>query len=127
MIMSKETILGLYKEALDNGDPVKQIKSLAKANGVKATLIKAILSDAGYEVPDHIPTGPLKKEETLDEEVPEEAEEEVPAPELPLPDAVKEALAEKLDSIDGDIKRYQERIRMLEIKYTTIAKYINNR
>lgn len=74
-----------------------------------------------------IPTGPLKKEDTPDEAAPEEAVEEIMAPELPLPDAVKEALAEKLDSIDAEIKLYHERIRMLELKYTTIAKYINDR
>ena len=62
MLMDKETIINLYKESFDKGDPVKQIKSLAKANNVKATFIKKILSDAGLEVPDYIPTGPMKKD-----------------------------------------------------------------
>lgn len=70
MLMDKETIINLYKESFEKGDPVKQIKSLAKANNVKATFIKKILSDAGLEVPDHIPTGPMKKEGNM--EVPKE-------------------------------------------------------
>lgn len=63
MLFSNETIVALYKEACVNGDPVQQIKSLAKSNGVKATVIKKILIDAGCEVPDKIPTGPMKKVE----------------------------------------------------------------
>lgn len=69
----------------------------------------------------------IMSDEAALEEAVEEAVEEIMAPELPLPDAVKEALAEKLDSIDAEIKLYHERIRMLELKYTTIAKYINDR
>lgn len=66
MLMSKETIIYMYKESLKNGDPIKQIKSLAKANNVKATYIKKILADAGLEVPEHIPTGPMKKEGNME-------------------------------------------------------------
>lgn len=62
MLMDKETIINLYKESFDKGDPDKMIKSLAEANNVKATFIKKILSDAGLEVLDHIPTGPMKKD-----------------------------------------------------------------
>lgn len=64
MLMTKETIIALYKESQTNGmDPVREIKSLAKSNEVKATVIKNILIDAGCDVPEHIPTGPMKTEE----------------------------------------------------------------
>ena len=55
----------LYKKAQEDGDAVRQIKSLAKANNVKATVIKNILVEAGLNVPDHIPTGPMKKSPTV--------------------------------------------------------------
>lgn len=43
MLMTKETIIALYKESQTNGmDPVREIKSLAKTNEVKATVIKNI-------------------------------------------------------------------------------------
>lgn len=68
MMFSNETIIALYKETLANGeDPIRQIKSLAKSNGVKATFIKKILADAGLEVPEHIPTGPMKKDDVKEQ------------------------------------------------------------
>lgn len=65
MLMDRETIIDLYKKSLKDGDPVKQIKSLAKTNNVKATYIKKILEEAGLEVPDHIPAGPIKKNQLV--------------------------------------------------------------
>ena len=47
MLMPRETIVMLYKKSLEDGDPVRQIKSLAKANNVKATAIKNILIEEG--------------------------------------------------------------------------------
>ena len=152
MLMSNETIVALYKEADENGDPIRQIKSLAKANGVKATVIKKILYDAGLEVPEKIPTGPMKKDESpikaavINEDFENEIQKMVKESKdkkgclkdrtgsceacddtdncfeyekdsskkaaeqkdntihyspivLPMPDAVKEALSEKLESI----------------------------
>lgn len=73
MLMTKETIIALYKESQTNGmDPVREIKSLAKSNEVKATVIKNILIDAGCDVPEHIPTGPIKKEIEAADPVPGE-------------------------------------------------------
>lgn len=155
MLIEKEMIIDLYKEALENGDPVKQIKSLAKANNVKATFIKKILSDAGLEVPEHIPTGPMKKTPVIEaaDPVPGEAgykerkaavinedfeeavqdmiaksEEENKAVErtLPIPDAVRECLMEGLDKIDAEIQTCQKRISFLENKYRTIASYLSD-
>ncbi|MBP3784583.1 MAG: hypothetical protein J6I68_15160 [Butyrivibrio sp.] len=156
MLMDKETIINLYKESFEKGDPVKQIKSLAKANNVKATFIKKILSDAGLEVPDHIPTDPMKKDpqvieaadpvpgemghkepkaavvnEDFEREVQDmisrsETENKAAERQLPVPDAVRECLMEGLDKIDAEIQGHQKAITQLENKYRTIASYIGN-
>ncbi len=51
MLMDQETILTLYREAVDKGDPGKIIKSLAKTNNVAPGEIRQILADAGEFVP----------------------------------------------------------------------------
>lgn len=49
--MTKELIVTLYQTAVEYGDPVEQIKSLAKANSTSANEIKKILLEAGEELP----------------------------------------------------------------------------
>lgn len=51
MIMDQETILKMYREAVENGTGAKQIKSLARLNGVDEGDIKKILKDAGEYIP----------------------------------------------------------------------------
>ena len=47
MLMDNETIVTLYREALDNGDPKEIINSMAKTNGCSPEEIRQILDDAG--------------------------------------------------------------------------------
>lgn len=63
MLMDQETILILYREAVDKGDPGKIIKSLAKTNNVAPGEIRQILADAGEFVPRQKP-GPKSKLKT---------------------------------------------------------------
>ena len=128
MIMPVETIIEIYKESVERGDPVKQIRSLAKANEVKASKIVEVLEDAGLEVPEYIlrKPGPRKQDTTHIPEMaaPREPEEETDHRELPMPEAVQEALLQKLDEIDTAIKQCHEHIQVLEAKYTAITKYM---
>lgn len=126
MLMPRETIVMLYKKSLEDGDPVRQIKSLAKANNVKATAIKNILIEEGLEVPEKIPTGPMKKEieaadpvpgevgykaavlnedfETAVQEMTGEVEEPKPDRRIPMPDVIKDAINLGLASLGEKIK-----------------------
>lgn len=141
MLMSNETIAYLYREAIENGDPSDQIKSLAKANNVNASVIKDILQNAGEELPKEIkPGSPSKKkvEEIIkaagikddQEDRKEDSKEETPvqkelAPvKLPMPDTVRDVLMKSLDDIDREIAKRQEEIKRLEAKYITISEYI---
>lgn len=128
MIMPVKTIIEIYKESVEHGDPVKQIRSLAKANEVKASNIVEVLEDAGLEVPEYILRKPGRgKQDTThipEMAVPGEPEEETDHRELPMPEAVKEALLQKLDEIDTAIKQCHEDIQVLEAKYTAITKYM---
>ncbi len=138
MIMPKETIVMLYKKAQEDGDAVRQIKSLAKANNVKATVIKNILIEAGLDVPDHIPTGPMKKSPTVIEAadpVPGEAgyhekkaavvnedfeaavqemTGEITEPKqekrIPMPDVVKDAINLGLESLGEQIRKKEQEL-----------------
>ena len=60
MLMDNETIVTLYREAVDNGDPKEVIKSMAKTNGCTPGEIRQILNDAGEFVPRQKP-GPKPK------------------------------------------------------------------
>lgn len=51
MLMDQETIVTLYREAVDNGDPKEIINSMAKTNGCSPGEIRQILNDAGEFVP----------------------------------------------------------------------------
>lgn len=51
MLMDNETIVTLYREAVDNGDPKEIINSMAKTNGCSPGEIRQILNDAGEFVP----------------------------------------------------------------------------
>ena len=51
MLMDNETIVTLYQEAVDNGNPTEIIKSMAKTNGVSPGEIRQILNDAGEFIP----------------------------------------------------------------------------
>lgn len=153
MLMSNETIIELYNEAYYNGDPAMSIKSLAKANNVKATAIKSILVEAGCDVPDHIPRGPVSGDKAAgagcvviepadpepgegnmllirdcaeDEAIPDK---DMVAPKrtgvmLPIPETVKKALAKELDALETRIEAEQKQIQRLEAEYETIAKYL---
>lgn len=134
MILSKETIVRLYNEAVENGDPQAQIRSLAKTNGVPESEIREILIEA--DVLEEKKRGRKRKEEaTTDTIEVNEATSEPPgdkeeykelyvAAGLPIPDAVKECLIEGLEKIELDIQKRQEEIRKLEARYETIAKYL---
>ena len=152
MIMDHETILELYRKSQEEGDPVEQIKSLARLNNCSTGEIRKILTEHGEFVPRQKP-GPKPKvavinktEEQLvpkiaeaiaeaitpakDEEKPEEAagsEEPTEAAgdqKLPLPDAVKICLMRGLDDLDAEIKRKSEELRILEAQYSTAVKFI---
>ena len=51
MLMDNDTIVTLYREAVDNGDPKEIINSMAKTNGCSPGEIRQILNDAGEFVP----------------------------------------------------------------------------
>ena len=134
MILSRETIVSLYNESVENGDPQAEIRSLAKTCGVPESKIREILVEA--DVLETKKRGPKKKEEAIENnneadnmpqepsEIKEEPKEPHEAAGLPIPDAVKECLIEGLEKIEIDIQKRQEEIRKLEARYETIAKYL---
>lgn len=63
MYMTRETIIELYQEAVEEGKGPQQIKALAKANHVQPGEIRKILTDAGEYVPRQKP-GPKSKLKT---------------------------------------------------------------
>ena len=77
MIMDHETILELYRKSQEEGDPVEQIKSLAKLNNCSTGEIRKILTEHGEFVPRQKP-GPKPKaaviNKTCEESVPKIAE-----------------------------------------------------
>ena len=153
MLMPRETIVMLYKKALEDGDPVRQIKSLAKANNVKATAIKNILIEEGLEVPEKIPTGPMKKEIEAADPVPGEVgykaavvnedfeaavqdmtgeiEEPKPDRRIPMPDVIKDAinlglasLGEKIETKEKELEVIQESLEGLRKQKKSIEEYM---
>lgn len=153
MLMPRETIVMLYKKALEDGDPVRQIKSLAKANNVKATAIKNILIEEGLEVPEKIPTGPMKKEieaadpvpgevgykaavineefEAAVQEMTGEIEEPKPDRRIPMPDVIKDAinlglasLGEKIETKEKELEVIQESLEGLRKQKKSIEEYM---
>ena len=153
MLMPRETIVMLYKKSLEDGDPVRQIKSLAKANNVKATAIKNILIEEGLEVPEKIPTGPMKKEieaadpvpgevgykaavinedfEAAVQEMTDEIEEPKPDRRIPMPDVIKDAiklglvsLGEKIKVKEQELESIQESLEGLRKQKKSIEEYM---
>ena len=153
MLMPRETIVMLYKKALEDGDPVRQIKSLAKANNVKATAIKNILIEEGLEVPEKIPTGPMKKMieaadpvpgevgykaavinedfEAAVQEMTGEIEEPKPDRRIPMPDVIKDAinlglasLGEKIETKEKELEVIQESLEGLRKQKKSIEEYM---
>ena len=153
MLMPRETIVMLYKKALEDGDPVRQIKSLAKANNVKATAIKNILIEEGLEVPEKIPTGPMKREieaadpvpgevgykaavvnedfEAAVQEMTGEIEEPKPDRRIPMPDVIKDAinlglasLGEKINTKEQELEVIQESLEGLRKQKKSIEEYM---
>ena len=138
MLMSKETIVMLYKKALEDGDPVRQIKSLAKTNGVKATVIKNILIEEGLEVPEKIPTGPIKREEqrkaaVINEDFENEVQDMIKRSEnrQAMPDVVKDAISlgiesmsEKIESQEREVMALQESLAELKEKKRSVEEYM---
>ena len=138
MLMSKETIVMLYKKALEDGDPVRQIKSLAKTNGVKATAIKNILIEEGLEVPEKIPTGPIKREEqrkaaVINEDFENEVQDMIKRSEnrQAMPDVVKDAISlgiesmsEKIESQEREVMALQESLAELKEKKRSVEEYM---
>ena len=121
MLMDRETIITLYRESVENGDPKEEIKSLAKANSCPVAKIRKILEDAGEDVPR------LRKAREPEEE-PEPAEEakrvgNMSAPN-PLPEPVKKCIIKGLDDIEAEIKKKQEELALLEAEYHTLYEYI---
>ena len=132
MLMSKETIVMLYKKALEDGDPVRQIKSLAKTNGVKATVIKNILIEEGLEVPEKIPTGPMKAA-AIDEDFESEVQDMIKRSEnrQAMPDVVKDAISlgiesmsEKIESQEREVMALQESLAELKEKKRSVEEYM---
>lgn len=128
MLMSKETIVMLYKKALEDGDPVRQIKSLAKTNGVKATVIKNILIEEGLEVPEKIPTGPMKAA-AINEDFENEVQDMIKRSEnrQAMPDVVKDAISlgiesmsEKIESQEREVMALQESLAELKEKKRSV-------
>ena len=153
MLMPRETIVMLYKKALEDGDPVRQIKSLAKANNVKATAIKNILIEEGLEVSEKIPTGPMKKMieaadpvpgevgykaavvnedfEAAVQEMTGEIEEPKPDRRIPMPDVIKDAinlglasLGEKIETKEKELEVIQESLEGLRKQKKSIEEYM---
>lgn len=150
MLMDNDTIVTLYRKSQEEGDPVEQIKSLARLNNCTPGKIRKILTDNGEFVPSQKP-GPKPKAAVINktdgesapkiaeaiaeaitptEQKPDEAagsEEPTEAAgsrKLPLPDAVKICLMRGLDDLDAEIKRKTEELRILEANYKTAVKYI---
>ena len=132
MLMSKETIVMLYKKALEDGDPVRQIKSLAKANNVKATAIKNILIEEGLEVPEKIPTGPIKAA-AINEDFESEVQDMIKRSEnrQAMPDVVKDAISlgiesmsEKIESQEREVMALQESLAELKEKKRSVEEYM---
>ena len=132
MLMSKETIVMLYKKALEDGDPVRQIKSLAKTNGVKATVIKNILIEEGLEVPEKIPTGPIKAA-AINEDFENEVQDMIKRSEnrQAMPDVVKDAISlgiesmsEKIESQEREVMALQESLAELKEKKRSVEEYM---
>lgn len=65
MLMTNETIVSLYREAVDNGDPKEIINSLAKTNRCTPGEIRQILNESGEFVPRQKP-GPKPKATVID-------------------------------------------------------------
>lgn len=65
MLMDNDTIVTLYREAVDNGDPKEIINSLAKTNRCTPGEIRQILNEAGEFVPRQKP-GPKPKATVID-------------------------------------------------------------
>lgn len=130
MLMGRETIIELYKKSLEDGDPVRQIKSLAKANNVKATAIKNILIEEGLEVPEKIPTGPMKVEKPMVIEaadpVPGEIGYERPkAAAKDIPEAVRVHLKESMTGLLIEIDDLRQQIKAKEQEYDEILEFVN--
>ena len=132
MLMSKETIVMLYKKSLEDGDPVRQIKSLAKTNGVKATAIKNILIEEGLEVPEKIPTGPMKAA-AINEDFENEVQDMIKRSEnrQAMPDVVKDAISlgiesmsEKIESQEREVMALQESLAELKEKKRSVEEYM---
>ena len=153
MLMPRETIVMLYKKSLEDGDPIRQIKSLAKANGVKATVIKNMLIEEGLEVPEKIPTGPIRKEieaadpvpgevgykaavinedfEAAVQEMTGEIKEQKPDRRIPMPDVIKDAinlglesLGEKIETKEKELEVIQESLKGLREQKRSIEEYM---
>ena len=148
MLMDKETIVTLYREAIDNGDPKEIIKSMAKTNGCTPGEIRQILNDAGEFVPRQKRGRPKAAvinqdfEDAVNNMIEESRREgkmsdteaagdraaagHEPERQLPLPDAVKRCIMKGLDDIEAEIRRKQEELATLEAEYNTISEYIKN-
>lgn len=151
MLMDKETIITLYRESVENGDPKEQIKSLAKTNNCPVAKIRKILEDAGEDVPrlrqarepEEEPE-PAKKAVSFNDvadameevvnavyrgvEETKRAEEakrvgNMSAPD-PLPEPVKKCIIKGLNDIEAEIKKKQEELALLEAEYHTLYEYI---
>lgn len=146
MLMDNETIVTLYQEAVDNGNPTEIVKSMAKTNGVSPGEIRQILNDAGEFIPRQKRGRPKAGYDAATEQAVEianvirdriseeikrvgnmsaqEAAGNEPERQLPLPDAVKRCIMKGLDDIEKEIKKKQEELAILEAEYNTITEYM---
>lgn len=147
MLMDDRTIAEFVRKARKEGKEDKEIASLAKLNSCTEAQIRKVVEK-------HTPgrkTKPyteLKSDECLVvtpdgarvektdnlssdfDKLSNEAKEEKPAAvvphiRVPMPPAVKEAVEEKLELIDGKIKYHERALEDLKREYKEIVDYLN--
>lgn len=124
MVMSKSEIVRDYKSAKNK---MAQIRILADMNVTTPKEIKKILIEAGALEPAQ------KKQEPVKKEVAPVQQKEPEKKRVPLPDAVRSMVWDRLDFINKainekkrDIEDKKEAIRDLEAEYAELVRFINS-
>ena len=115
--MTKKTIenmLSIYDEQIDQK---KAIREISKMFSISKEEVIGILVENEREVP-------------FGKKTNEEAEESAPDPAavrpLPIPKFVFDVLAEKMDTLDGQIRDIQSTLDILNDQYRDISGFITN-
>lgn len=115
MLMDNETIVTLYREAVDHGDAKEVIKSMAKTNGVTPGEIRQILNDAGEFVP-HQKPGPKPKAAVINksggdiEKIIEAAEPKVEDETIRMSFILKECVFRGVADIKQQLQKKREEV-----------------